>query len=265
MTIENALARIATALPEFLPGHVWLAGAGPGDPRYLTLEVVAALGQADVVVHDALVSRTVLDLAPQAEIIHAGKRGGQPSAVQEDITASLVDLAREGRRVLRLKGGDPFIFGRGGEEAVVLRQENIPFRVLPGMTSALAALACANIPATMRGTSRAITMVTGHAAGEEGDTDWAALAATGEPLVVYMGMKNIRTITRLLLEGGRAAHTPAAVIMSATTPEERIVTATLATVADEAERQQIGAPALIVIGEIVSLRDLLTALPEEKP
>lgn len=262
MTIENALAHIAARLPEFPPGHVWLAGAGPGDPRYLTLEVVAALALADVVVHDALVSADVLELAPQAEHINAGKRGGQPSAAQDDITATLVEQARLGRRVLRLKGGDPLIFGRGGEEGLELRQQGIPFRILPGMTSALAALASAHIPATMRGTSRAITLVTGHAAGEKDDTDWAALAATGEPLVVYMGLRNIATITRLLMAGGRAATTPVAVIMSATTPEEKIVTATLATIADEAVRQRIAAPALIVIGEIVSLRALLATLPE---
>lgn len=256
-----AFELLADRLPVFEPGHVWLAGAGPGDPRYLTLEVLDALGKADIVVHDALVSEEVLSFAPQAEVIYAGKRGGKPSTAQEDITLSLIRLARQGKRVLRLKGGDPFIFGRGGEEAEALANAGIPFRILPGMTSALAALASTRIPATMRGLSKAITLATGHAAGEADDLDWVALARTGEPIVVYMGLKNLATITRLLIEGGRAAETPAAIIMAATTTEERLLTATLGTLAPEAERQGFAAPALIVIGEIVRMRGLLA--PED--
>ncbi|WP_165216934.1 uroporphyrinogen-III C-methyltransferase [Affinirhizobium pseudoryzae] len=258
---NRAFELLAERLPAFLPGHVWLAGAGPGDPRYLTLEVLDALGKADMVVHDALVSDEVMGFAPQAEVIYAGKRGGKPSTAQEDITLSLIRLARQGKRVLRLKGGDPFIFGRGGEEAEALAQAGIPFRILPGMTSALAALASTRIPATMRGMSKAITLATGHAAGEADDLDWAALARTGEPIVVYMGLKNLATITRLLIEGGRAAKTPAAIIMAATTKEERLLTATLGTLSSEAERQGFAAPALIVIGEIVRMRGLL--VPKE--
>lgn len=256
-----AFELLAERLPAFAPGHVWLAGAGPGDPRYLTLEVLDALGKADILVHDALVSNEVLRFAPQAEVIYAGKRGGKPSTAQEDITLSLIRLARQGKRVLRLKGGDPFIFGRGGEEAEALANAGIPFRILPGMTSALAALASTRIPATMRGLSKAITLATGHAAGEADDLDWAALAKTGEPIVVYMGLKNLATITRLLIEGGRPAETPAAIIMAATTKEERLLTATLGTLATEAERQGFAAPALIVIGEIVRMRGLL--VPQE--
>ena len=243
--------------PHLQPGHVWLAGAGPGDPRYLTLEVAAALGQADIIVRDALVSDMVLKLAPQAEIVFAGKRGGKPSAVQDDITASLIDFARQGKRVLRLKGGDPFVFGRGGEEAEALVDAGIPFRVLPGMTSSLVALASASIPVTMRGISRAVTLATGHAAGTEDDVDWLALAKTKEPIVVYMGLKNIETIVSLLIQGGRAAETPVAVIMSATTPQERIFTSRLETIAADAEREKFEAPALIVIGDIVSMRSRL--------
>ncbi|MGN7295075.1 uroporphyrinogen-III C-methyltransferase [Rhizobium sp. SAFR-030] len=265
MTIAAALANLASRLPTFEPGHVWLAGAGPGDPRYLTLEVIDALGKADVIVHDALVSEDVLAFAPQAKVLYAGKRGGKPSTAQDDITLSLIRLAREGHRVLRLKGGDPFIFGRGGEEAEALVKAGIPFRVLPGMTSALAALASVRIPATMRGISKAITLATGHAAGTDDDLDWAALARTGEPIVVYMGLKNLDLISRLLIEGGRAAETPVAVIMAATTGEERLLTATLATVAGEVERQGFAAPALIVIGEIVLMRDLLASPAGETP
>ncbi|TRL37072.1 uroporphyrinogen-III C-methyltransferase [Rhizobium straminoryzae] len=255
-----ALQRLAARLPAFEPGHVWLAGAGPGDARYLTLDVLDALGKADVVVHDALVSEEVLGFAPQAEVLYAGKRGGKPSTAQEDITLSLIRLARAGRRVLRLKGGDPFIFGRGGEEAEALASAKIPFRILPGMTASLAALASVRIPATMRGISRAITLATGHAAGEEGDLDWTALARTGEPIVVYMGLKNLATISRLLIEGGRTPDTPAAIIMAATTSEERLLTATLATLAAEAEQQGFAAPALIVIGDIVTMRPRLNGL-----
>lgn len=244
--------------PVFEPGHVWLAGAGPGHPRYLTLEVADAIGRADVIVHDALVSESVLSLAKTADLIFVGKRGGKPSVAQDDITTKLIELARAGKRVLRLKGGDPFVFGRGGEEAEALARENISFRILPGMTSALAALAAANIPATMRGISRAVTLATGHAAGTPGDLDWKALAKTGEPIVVYMGVSTIGTIARLLMEGGLSAETPVAVLMAATTPEERSMTATLATVEAEIERRHFAAPALIVIGRIVSMQTVLS-------
>ncbi|MCC2612727.1 uroporphyrinogen-III C-methyltransferase [Neorhizobium petrolearium] len=244
--------------PVFQPGHVWLAGAGPGHPRYLTLEVADAIGKADVIVHDALVSEDVLSLAKTADLIFVGKRGGKPSVAQDDITTKLIELAREGKRVLRLKGGDPFVFGRGGEEAEALARENISFRILPGMTSALAALAAANIPATMRGISRAITLATGHAAGTPGDLDWKALAKTGEPIVVYMGVSTIGTIAKLLMEGGLPSETPVAVLMAATMPGERSMIATLATVEAEIERQNFAAPALIVIGRIVSMQTALS-------
>lgn len=254
MSLNHTLFSLQSGWPDFLPGHVWLAGAGPGDPRHLTLEVAGALSRADVVVHDALVNEAVLALGPQAQRIDAGKRGGRPSAVQEDICATLITLARQGRRVLRLKGGDPFLFGRGGEEALALVAENVPFRVLPGLTSAFAALATAHIPATMRGISRAVTFATGHAADEPDDLDWAALARTGEPIVIYMGMKNLGRIAEKLIAAGLSAQTPAAIIMAATTPDERIMEAPLGSVAKEAKARGFGAPALIVIGDIVTMR-----------
>lgn len=257
MSLNESLETIVDA-PAFEPGHVWLAGAGPGHPRYLTLEVADALGKADVIVHDALVSDAVLALARTSELIFVGKRGGKPSVAQDDITAKLIELARQNKRVLRLKGGDPFIFGRGGEEAEALVNAGISFRILPGMTSALAALASANIPATMRGISRSITLATGHAAGTPGDLDWKALAKTGEPIIVYMGVGTIGTIAKLLMEGGLAGDTPVAVLMAATTPEERSMTATLATVEAEITRQDFAAPALIVIGKIVSMQAILS-------
>jgi uroporphyrin-III C-methyltransferase len=261
MSLNDTIAAISAAAPRFEPGHVWLAGAGPGHPRYLTLEVADALSKADCIVYDALVSPEVLAFATSAELHFAGKRGGKPSATQDNITASLIELARAGKKVLRLKGGDPFIFGRGGEEAEALVKAGIPFRILPGMTSSLAALASARIPATMRGISRSITLATGHAAGTEDDLDWRALAKLGEPIIVYMGLKMIGEISRLLIDGGLSPSTPTAVLMAATTPDERLLVATLDTVEREVERQDFSAPALIVIGDIVSMRDLLTQEP----
>ncbi|TDK30321.1 uroporphyrinogen-III C-methyltransferase [Rhizobium deserti] len=257
MHLSDRLQELVGA-PLFDPGHVWLAGAGPGHPRYLTLEVVDALFKADVIVHDALVSDAVLSLAATEDLVFVGKRGGRPSVAQENITVKLIELARAGKRVLRLKGGDPYIFGRGGEEAEALVKAGVPFRALPGMTSALAALASANIPATMRGLSRSITFATGHAAGMPGDFDWKALARTGEPIVVYMGVSTIGTIARLLIEGGRQPDTPVAVLMAASTPHERSLVATLETVEAEVARQNFAAPALIVIGRIVSMQAVLS-------
>ncbi|HEV7435960.1 MAG TPA: uroporphyrinogen-III C-methyltransferase [Pseudorhizobium sp.] len=259
MSLIDKLASVSASSPAFEPGHVWLAGAGPGHPRHLTLEVADALSKADSIVYDALVSPDVLAFAADtAELRFAGKRGGKPSETQENIISTLIQLARSGKKVLRLKGGDPFVFGRGGEEAEALAVAKIPFRILPGMTSALAALASAHIPATMRGVSRSITLATGHAAGTEDDLDWRALAKLGEPIIVYMGLKMIGEISRLLMEGGMAAHTPVAVLMAATTPEERLLIANLATVETEVRHQGFAAPALIVIGDIVPMRKLLT-------
>ena len=156
--------------------------------------------------------------------------------------------------MLRLKGGDPYIFGRGGEEALALARAGIPFRILPGVTSAFAALANAGIPATMRGFNKAIMLATGHAAGTDDDLDWAALARTGQPIVIYMGLKNLPDIASALIEGGLAPSTPVAVIMAATTPVERVLVATLATVAERADADGFVSPALIVVGDIVSMR-----------
>jgi uroporphyrin-III C-methyltransferase len=258
--MSDALSAILATRPRLEPGHVWLAGAGPGDPGMLTLDVLSALGQADVVIHDALVDKAILDLAAGAELIFAGKRGGKPSATQESITERLIELARAGRRVLRLKGGDPFIFGRGGEEALALVRAGIPYRILPGVTSALGGMADAGIPATMRGVNRAFIMATGHAVGTPEDLDWHSLARTNQPIVIYMGLKNLPRIVASLLEGGLPPATPAAVIASATTQTKRIVTGTLATIHDEAVAAGLEAPAIIVIGDIVAMRDALLSL-----
>jgi uroporphyrin-III C-methyltransferase len=259
MTLANAIARLPYQGPVFEPGHVWLAGAGPGSIGCLTLDVLHALSQADAIVYDALVDPQVLEAAPQASLHFAGKRGGSWRVAQDDTNALLVALAREGKRVLRLKGGDPNMFGRGGEEALELARAGIPFRFLPGLTAALGALAAANIPATMRGMNKAIVFATGHGAGPEDDVDWAALARAGQPIVVYMGVANLGRIADALMAGGLPGNTPAAVIMSATMPTERAVYGNLAGIERAARAADIAAPALIVIGEIVRMHDMIDA------
>ncbi len=256
MNSWNALAALRGGIPVLEPGHVWLAGAGPGDPGLLTLDALAGLSQADVIVHDALVDKRVLALAgPQARLEFAGKRGGKPSATQADISKRLVELARAGQRVLRLKGGDPFVFGRGGEEALTLAAAGVPFRAIPGVTAGLAALAAASIPATLRGINRAVIFAAGHAADD--DFDWAPLARTGAPIVLYMVMHNLERIADAMMRGGLAPATPAAVIAAATTPNERILVSTLARVAADTREQALQPPAIVVVGDIVAVRDRL--------
>ncbi|MEX0814794.1 MAG: uroporphyrinogen-III C-methyltransferase, partial [Dongiaceae bacterium] len=216
--------------PAFEPGWVWLAGAGPGDPGLLTLLAAHALRHADVVVYDALVSPAVLAQAgPGAALEYAGKRGGRPSPRQPDISLRLVRLAREGRRVLRLKGGDPFVFGRGGEEALALVAAGVPFRVVPGISAGIGGLAYAGIPVTHRDINSAVTFVTGHdAAGAVPEqVDWSALARGSPVLVIYMALKHLETIAGRLLAAGRRADEPVAVVSRATTPEQRVLETTL--------------------------------------
>jgi uroporphyrin-III C-methyltransferase len=257
-----ALEALRGRFPVLEPGHVWLAGAGPGDPGLLTLDALAGLVQADFVVHDALVDDRVLALAcPQAELEFAGKRGGRPSAVQEDITNRLIGLARAGNRVLRLKGGDPCVFGRGGEEAIGLAQAGIPYRIIPGITAGLAALAAASIPATIRGVNQAIIFVTGHAGDDA--LDWAALARTGQPILVYMAMRNVDRVVAALLRGGLAPETPAAAIVAATLPDQRIVISRLDRLADDVHKLGFAQPGLVVIGDIVAVRERLLRLAAE--
>lgn len=244
-------------LPEFQPGWVWLTGAGPGDPGLLTLHAANALGQADVVVYDALVDERVLELArPGAVLEFAGKRGGKPSAKQRDISARIIELARAGKRVLRLKGGDPFIFGRGGEEALALVRADIPFRVIPGISAGVGGLAYAGIPATHRDTNHAVTFVTGHMAGGAvpDAVDWHAIAKGSPVIVLYMAMKHLGTISGHLMDAGRKGDTPVALISKATTPDQRVLETTLANAAIDAAAHEIEAPALIVIGDVVRMR-----------
>lgn len=259
MTIPTAFERLLAQKPPLQAGHVWLAGSGPGDPGLLTLEVLSALGQADALVHDALVSPEIVAVAEQAEKFFVGKRGGRLSIPQGDINALLIRLARDGRKVVRLKGGHPYVFARGGEEAKALVEAGIPFRVLPGVTSAFGGLASAGIPVTMRGINGAIILATGFAADSDDRPDWAALARTGQPIVIYMGLTHMAATVADLRSGGLADDTPAALIENATLPDERTVVATLGTLADAAGREKIVSPALIVIGGIVALREELAS------
>ena len=257
MTEHDILKQLLPRMSVLEPGHVWLAGAGPGDPGLLTIHALSGLAQADVVVHDALVDQRVLALVrPPARLEFAGKRGGKPSATQADISKRLIELAQAGERVLRLKGGDPFVFGRGGEEAIALTAAGVPYRVIPGVTSGLAALAAASIPATMRGINRAVIFAAGYGA-EEADVDWAALARTGEPIILYMPMHHLETIANALMRGGAPPQTPAAVIVAATTSEERVLVSTLQHVAADAAASELEPPAIVVIGDIVSVRSRL--------
>jgi uroporphyrin-III C-methyltransferase len=247
-------------LPVFNPGEVWLSGAGPGDPGLLTLHAVNALGQADIILYDALVDKGVLALArPEAVKEFAGKRGGRPSANQRDITERLIELAREGKRVLRLKGGDPFVFGRGGEEALGLVAAGISFRVIPGITAGLGGLAYANIPATTRDTNHGVILVTGqYAAGNERNMDWGAVAHAGLPIIIYMGMSRLPEIASALIAGGMSALTPVAIVNNATTPQQRVFVTTLERAGVDAAAQGFGAPSIIAIGEIVRVREALS-------
>jgi len=260
--------RAAADLPAFEPGWVWLVGAGPGDAGLLTLHAVNALQQADIVVYDALVDESILKLArPGAEIEYAGKRGGKPSPKQRDISLRLIEWVRKGKRVLRLKGGDPFLFGRGGEEALALVAAQIPFRVVPGVTSGVGGLAYAGIPATHRDINHAVTFVTGHmAGGGVPDTiNWRALAEGSPVIVIYMGLKHLPRIAAELIGAGRSADEPVAIISQATTARQKVVETTLSRAADDAVSSGIPAPALIVVGEAVRLRaglDWLSAATE---
>jgi uroporphyrin-III C-methyltransferase len=251
-----ALARIARAmaLPAFQPGSVWLAGAGPGDSGLITLLGLHAIASADVILYDALANEALLQFArPGAEVVYAGKRRGKSSAKQDDICRKLVALARKGKRVLRLKGGDPFVFGRGGEEALVLARASVPFRVVPGVTAGIGGLAYAGIAVTHRDTNHVVTFITGHGAdGKLPDIDWNAAARGSPTLVLYMALAHAGEIVRKLMDAGRAANEPAAIVSDATSEKQNVRVTTLAKLAEAA--RESSAPAILVIGENVKLR-----------
>lgn len=253
--LNNTLPK---GLPEFESGWVWLAGAGPGDPGLLTLHAVNGLRQADVVVYDALVDKSILDwVRPGTVTDYAGKRGGKPSPKQRDITLKLIDYARSGKRVLRLKGGDPFVFGRGGEEALGLVEAGVPFRIIPGVTAGIGGLAYAGIPATHRDCNQAVTFLTGHdQTGLTPDAvNWDGVA-TGSPVIVmYMAMKHLETIAGKLMSSGRSQDEPVGIVCNASLAGQQVLETTLGRCAEEARSAGIQPPAIVCVGEVVRLRD----------
>jgi uroporphyrinogen III methyltransferase/synthase len=241
-------------------GIVYLVGAGPGDTGLFTLRGVELLGRAEVVIYDGLVNRDLLRFAPAgAEVIYGGKHDRTRCVSQEELNALLVAKAREGKRVVRLKGGDPYVFGRGGEEAEMLAEAGIPFEVVPGVSSFHAVLGYAGIPLTHREHNSMVTIVTGHVdpLSAANKLDWAQLARTPGTLVVLMGLRNIRRIAATLVAHGRSPDTSAAIVSRGTTERQRSVTGTLATIADQLEAAGLPPPAVTVIGEVVKLREKL--------
>jgi uroporphyrin-III C-methyltransferase len=247
-------------LPTFESGWVWLVGAGPGDPGLLTLHAVNALAQADVVIYDALVDRRILEHArPGALIEYAGKRGGKPSPKQRDISLKLVALARAGKRVCRLKGGDPFVFGRGGEEALALVEAGVPFRVVPGISAGIGGLAYAGIPVTHRDVNQCVTFLTGH--DQSGLTpssiDWVGVARGAPVIVMYMALKHLGQIAAALIHAGRRMDEPVAIVAHATTETQQVLETTLGQAADDLSAGEMEPPAIVVLGEVVRLRAAL--------
>ncbi|WP_369943496.1 uroporphyrinogen-III C-methyltransferase [Xanthomonas medicagonis] len=248
----------AAAAPPIRPGSVTLVGAGPGDPGLLTLNALHALRHADVVLHDRLVSAAILDLLPaSAERIEVGKSADGHSVRQEQIHALLLEHARRGRRVVRLKGGDPFVFGRGGEELEYLRAHAVPYAVVPGITAALACAAYAGIPLTHRDHAQSLRLATAHCKDSFDTLDWAALAQQRQTLAVYMGVAGLDTVRARLLHAGRAADTPFALVENGSRPEQRVITGTLADLPDTARAHQVRSPALLILGEVAALASTL--------
>ncbi|MCE2516954.1 MAG: uroporphyrinogen-III C-methyltransferase [Alphaproteobacteria bacterium] len=246
--------------PQFEPGWVWLAGAGPGDPGLLTLHALNALNQADVIIYDALIDPRILDWAnPKASIEYAGKRGGKPSPKQRDITLRLIELTTQGKRVLRLKGGDPFVFGRGGEEAQTLVQAGVPIRILPGISAGIGGLAYAGIPVTHRDVNQAVTFLTGHDRTGMAPTavNWKGIADGSQVIVMYMAIKHLPEICDNLITAGRNPSEPVAVVTSATWDKMEVLETTLAHAPKDVADHGIEPPAIICVGEVVRMRQCL--------
>ena len=246
--------------PVLEPGWVWLVGAGPGDAGLLTLHGLNAIQQADVIVYDALVGEDILQWArPGAQVDYAGKRGGKPSPKQRDISLKLIEYAQAGKRVLRLKGGDPFVFGRGGEEAQTLVQAGVPFRIVPGISAGIGGLAYAGIPVTHRDVNQAVTFVTGHDASGNAPSavNWRALAESSPVIVCYMSMKTLPNITKSLMDGGRDGTEPVAIVTNATHPNQHVLETTLAKAVKDVETAQLSPPAIICIGRVALMRQTL--------
>ena len=247
----------------FASGEAWLVGAGPGDPGLLTLRALQVLQFADVILHDRLVSSDILALARRdATMISVGKTPGCKANSQEEINALLVRLVREGNRVCRLKGGDPFIFGRGGEEADALQESGLPWQVVPGITAAAACAAYAGIPLTHRDMAQSVVLLTAHGKNSVDKLDWASLARERQTLAVYMGVSQFPELMRQLIRHGRAADTPIAIIERGTTPQQRVIRGTLGQLTLLAEAHRVEAPAMLIIGEVAKLGSEEIASPE---
>ena len=267
MMPSPTLAASRLLAPAFEAGTVWLVGAGPGDPGLLTLYAAHALAQADIVLHDALVSPEILALAPQARLEPVGKRAGGVRTPQLRINERLIRLARESHRVVRLKGGDPLVFGRGTEEALALAAAGVPFRIVPGISAGIGGTAAAGIPTTHRGLAHSVTFVTGHDTSGElpNGLDWNALSRGADVLVLYMALRQIGAIASHLRAAGRAGAEPVAFLTAATTPRQNVIITTLAEAGQAAAAIPAGVPTLTVIGPVVTLRALLADWQQVSP
>ena len=260
-TEAGGFARLdAEAFPPFAPGSVWLVGAGPGAPGLLSLLAYHAMQACDVVVYDALVNPDILRwVRPGAELEYAGKRGGKPSPKQPDISLRLTDLARAGKRVLRLKGGDPFIFGRGGEEAQTLARAGVPFRIVPGISAGVGGLAYAGIPPTHRDLNHSVIFLTGHDAtgAMPANVDWKAVATASPVIVMYMAVKHLREIAAALIQGGRTVDDTVTIVSHATMPNQTVLETRLGEVDAFLEANTPETPAIVVVGRVDDWRKAL--------
>jgi uroporphyrin-III C-methyltransferase/precorrin-2 dehydrogenase/sirohydrochlorin ferrochelatase len=239
-------------------GIVWLVGAGPGDPDLLTVKALRLIQQADVVIHDRLVSQPIMDLIPATtRRIYVGKSRSDHAVPQEDINQLLMHEANAGHKVLRLKGGDPFIFGRGGEELELLAEAGVPFEVVPGITAASGCAAYAGIPLTHRDHAQSVRFITGHLKNDGVNLHWPELMDPMQTLVFYMGLVGLRAICTQLIAHGRDPHTPVALIEKGTTPQQRVIIATLATISERVAAEKVSAPTLTIIGDVVQLHEKL--------
>jgi uroporphyrin-III C-methyltransferase/precorrin-2 dehydrogenase/sirohydrochlorin ferrochelatase len=254
---------LRTSLPA-QAGTVYLVGAGPGDPSLLTLRAAQLIGEADVIVYDNLVSTEILAMLarPDVERIYAGKERGNHALPQEQLNLLLVRLARDAKRVVRLKGGDPYTFGRGGEEVETLVEQGIPFEVVPGITAAAGVAAYAGIPLTHRNHAQACVFVTGHLKDGSMNLDWPGLARRRQTVVIYMGLHGLQLLCEKLIEHGLPPDWPAAIVQQGTTPRQRTVAGTLTTLPGLADAAKLKAPTLIIVGEVVKLHEKLAWLPE---